>query len=272
MPSGISLATVVTTSTFKEYLILRYSFAKFHPEPYRWFVRCDRATESLIRTHSDTTAVSFCELWDKPVLSQSRKVLREKMNAIADAWASEDQNVVAFLNSDLIFTAPCLPGMLDHKTELVLSPNHFPWKIRELSPYYGYFNSGFVLTRSPRFHESWRSAYQSAPWKYSDQACLNEVAADFSVTLLGQEANVGSWRSERADSFSFKPISTESSFLRVPCFGTLATGDDWRNKMFALHCLRFLKSSVAEQHNMIFREIIQHDESGWYQASLRLLN
>ena len=272
MASRISLATVVTASTLKEFLLLRYSFEQFHTEQYRWFVRCDRASEEQIRGFSGTVATPFCDLWDKPITTQSRPLLKEKMNAMADAWTEGDSDIVAFLASDLLFTTPCLETLANPKVEVVLTPNYFPWKLYELCPYYGYFNSGFVLTRSPRFHELWRRAFASTPWKYADQGCLNDVASEFSVTLLGQEANIGAWRSERADSFVFKPIPKECRFLRAPCFGPLLTPDDWRNRMFALHCLRFLRASDDSAHQRLHDEILQRDDSGWYRASLRLIS
>jgi hypothetical protein len=271
MSSRVSIATVVTASTLKEFLVLRYSFEHFHPEAYHWFVRCDQATEEQIRAFRNTNAISFCERWEEPVTSESRAILDQKMNAIADAWESDNSGSVVFLAPDLIFTSQCFPDLLRHETDLILTPNYFPWALRELSPYFGYFSSEFVLTRSSRFHEAWRSAYQSAPWKFSDQACLSEVATAFSVTLLGTEANIGSWRSERTNSFFFKSIPAECSFLRAPCFRRLVTSEDWRDRMFALHCLRFLKSSVTPQHNAIYEFIISLDDSTWYEASFRLL-
>jgi hypothetical protein len=272
MASRIALATVVTASHLREFFVLRHSFEQFHPVQYQWFVRCDRASENQIGALPRTVAIPFCDLWEKPVTPQSRPLLREKMNAIADAWAGGESDSVAFLASDLIFTGSCLEAFTAYKSDLVLTPNFFPWRLHELSPYYGYFNSGFALTRSRRFHERWRQAFLTAPWKYSDQACLNDVAPEFSVTLLGQEANIGAWRSDRADSFVFKPIPKDCLFLRTSCFSPLVTQEDWIGRMFALHCLRFLKASDDSARQRIHDEILQNDESGWYQASLRLFN
>ncbi len=192
------------------------------------------------------------------------------MNSIGDAWASNECEAVLYLNSDLVFTRKCIDSFLLRDADVVLSPNYFPWKMHELAPHYGYFSSAFALTRTSLFHELWRKLFVSQPWRHLDQGCLNEIAQHFSVETLGPSSNIGSWRSESADRFTFGRLPPDCLFLRVPMFDMLASPRDWINKMYALHCLRFLEANGRDDHKNIMNRILELDETHWYSASLQL--
>ena len=272
MTSRTAISTVVANKTYKQFLLLKYSFELFHGTAYKWYVRCDQQSERLIRENVGSGVICsvVCECLDREAGLENRTLLQEKMNSIGDAWASGECEAVVYLDSDLVFTNKCIDSILLLDADLVLSPNYFPWKTQELAPYYGYFSSAFALTRTSLFHEQWRTMFVSQPWKYLDQGCLNEIAQQFSVKTLGPSANVGSWRSEGAERFAFGRLPSDCLFLRVPMFEMLTSPGDWINKMYALHCLRFLEATGRDDLRKIRNRILELDETHWYSASLKL--
>jgi hypothetical protein len=153
--------------------------------------------------------------------------------------------------------------------QVLLTPNYYPEGAQHLAAEDGYFNAGFVLTRTRRFHEWWRDAFTSQPWKFADQACLNEAPDEFSVVTLGECANIGFWRS-KGPVFRgvFKPIPEDCQFLHVHMFRPLSTSRKWIDKMFAVHCLSFLRASPVPEHQILHGEILSRDPSGSYKAAL----
>jgi hypothetical protein len=270
MSSRLSIATVVAAHEYDSFCQMRQSLEQFDATAYRWFIRCDERLEPGLRRLEQTKLVSFPAINDRDQQNLSRRVLQEKTNAIGDAWQLGSCDSVVFIAPDICFTGPTLQGLTEIPGELLLSPHYFPWKVQQLAPYFGYFNSGFLLTRSPSFHSMWRDAFLASPWKYGDQGCLNEVASSYSVSLLDRAANVGPWRSKRASAFLFTKIPTDCKFVRVPMFGPLRTPDDWINRAFTLHFLKFLQASGSVQHAQLRESIIMRDGSGWHRASLRL--
>ncbi|HEY0758737.1 MAG TPA: hypothetical protein VGD59_05730 [Acidisarcina sp.] len=192
------------------------------------------------------------------------------MNAMADAWSSGSCDAVVFLDADLIFTADLISEIAATSSDLVLTPNYLPPAAEALQPFHGHFNAGFIWTTTPAFHDRWREAFQSRRWELSDQVSLSDVAAGFTVFSLGPTANVGFWRSENAHLFDFVRIDDACSCLHVHLFQHPESGRGWLEKMFALHCLRFLKLSLEGRHILLLKEIVTLDDSRWYQKSLDL--
>lgn len=272
MANRISISSVVTTDTYGSFLVLKKSFELYHGSGYCWHIRSDAKTSRLLCQEKNiacSVIANHCADTGKSL--SPRDLSLEKLNALGEAWASGDCDQVFFMNADLIFTASILEFAMEMEGDLILSPNYFPWKQIELSPYYGYFNSGFLVVRNRLFHEEWRKAISSQPWLYTDQGALNHLATQYSVGLLSQSANVGSWRSADARSFRFNLIPADCLFCRVDLFGRLASHETWIEKAYALHLLRFLIDSGLEKHRLISDKILELDESGWYSACLKLV-
>jgi hypothetical protein len=197
-----------------------------------------------------------------------RNIVGEKMNALADAWHGGTWNAVMFLDADLMITAPILDCLGAIEGQVLLTPNYYPKGFEGFVAVHGYYNSGFVLTRSREFHEWWAGAFATQPAKWTDQAVLNEVGKHFTVTRLPESANVGFWRS--AGFGRYAPIPPECMFLHAHFFQPLQTTRNWIDRAFAMHCLEFLQASSVPEHRILFDEITTRDSAGWYKASLQL--
>jgi hypothetical protein len=274
MNERIALATVVTLPLIDEFRILKRSFELFHGKDFHWYVHCDRVSERLLGSIEGVKCTVFSE--QPPRVSSPGQpgfhdIATQKAAAMETAWSSHQWDAVALLDADLIFTAETLSHAAATGHELVLTPNHAPWPDIELSPFHGYFNSGFIFTRSRHFHAAWRKSYRSQPWTFTDQVCLNDVAKEFEVAMMDPRANVGFWRSKHANCYAYQPIPRDCIFLHNHLYRRLNSSRDWISRTFGLHCLRYLTRSALEQHSILIKEILALDRSGWYTASLNLV-
>ena len=273
MTLRVALASVVTRSFIEEFRLLKFSCELLHRQQFRWYVRCDEAAAFVLSKDPDVVVARFSPPQMhrvSPGDADFIQVALQKAEALADAWQAGTSGGVAFLDADLIFTSALLRELERFETDLILTPNHHAPGIEVLEPFHGYFNSGFVLTRTPKFHEMWKARLRSQSWHFTDQVCLNEICANFSVTCLDSSVNVGFWHSLKADTFRFETIPAECSLLHVHCLQTVAARRGWRDRMFALHCLKFLKASQILEHRLLLEEILLRDESGWFRSSLGL--
>jgi hypothetical protein len=269
----IALSSIVTKSVLSEFQVFKRTFEMFHGDDFQWFIRCDRASEAALSESPNVRCTVFCERVPGLITSgfpRFRRIVSEKMNAMEDAWAAGDCDAVVFLDADLLITAPFLHIAAQLGGDLVLTPRYLPAETEHLGPVHGYFNAGFIFSRSRTFHERWRALFEAQPWKVTDQACLNELAGEFSVRTLSESANIGFWRSAGAWSFAYRPLPADCMFLHVHLLQPLRTRREWVDRTFGLHCLRFLQSSGRHEHEQVLREVLARDTSKWYEASLAL--
>jgi hypothetical protein len=269
----VALASVVTSPFVEEFGLLKFSCELLHRQRFRWYVRCDESAALVLAKDPDILVTRFSPPNTRRVSpgdSEFMQVALQKAEALADAWKAESSCGVAFLDADLIFTAPLLQNITHIDTDLVLTPNYHASGIEAFEPFHGYFNSGFLFTRTAQFHQLWRQQLIARSWEFTDQVCLNDVCANFSITPLDKSANVGFWHSPEANTFRFEPIPVDCSLLHVHCFHVVAAPRGWRDRMFALHCLRFLSASPIQEHRLLLEEVLSRDVSGWFRASLSL--
>jgi hypothetical protein len=176
---------------------------------------------------------------------------------------------VVFLDADLVFTAPFLDFVETVSGQVLLTPNYYSPAEEHFIATHGFYNSGFLCTRTRRFHEWWRQSFLSQPTRWTDQAVLNDAKGLFSIADLPPSANIGFWRSPNR--FNPAPIPSDCMFLHVHLFQPLGgTVRQWIDRAFGLHCVRFLEKSAVPGHRALFEEIIRADRAGWYTPSLRL--
>jgi hypothetical protein len=277
MRERTALCSVVTAAVLEEFLLLKFSVDTFHERTYQWFVRSDRFSATILSNYSDISCTVFEESLMARPKSESqafRSIVAEKMNAMEDAWNAGDCTSVAFLDADLIMTAAVLDESERYAIEVLLTPHYYPSANRNLERFYGHYNTGFAFSKTPRFHKWWRIAFAEQPDRFADQACMNEVKDHFAVQTLSERANIGVWRSSTFGNFrtfgQFNEIPSDCLFLHVHLFQPLNGPNLWIQKLFALHCLTFLRASAESKHRALFNEILARDRSGWYESTLRL--
>jgi hypothetical protein len=252
---------------------MRRSFELFHGDRHPWFLRCDQASLARLAELPLTVCKVFTEaVQDRPDPQTNersfRPIVAEKMNVLADAWECQNWEAALFLDADLLMTAPILEAIAKTDGEVILTPHYFCKELKYLDNSLGYYNSGFVCAKSRVFHQWWREAFITQPAKWTDQAVLNDARAHFAIGELPDTANIGSWRHGWRQEYG--PIPPDCMFLHVHYFQPLHSFQHWINRSFALHCLKFLRSSAVAEHQVLFREIMAMDSVGWYEASLRI--
>jgi hypothetical protein len=271
MSNEIALCSIVTEAVREEFEILKFSFELFHGRGYQWFVRCDDASLPWLSAHPNLICHVFTEREARRPDIESRefrRIVAEKMHVLDDAWAAGGWSGVVFFDADVIATAPFMETVLPVAGDVVLTPNHYPSTRRHLAKTHGEFNAGFVFTRTPRFHQWWREAFEADPSGWTDQACLNKAPEVFEVGRLGPAANVGFWRSE--DMFFPVPIPDDCLFLHAHLYQALSSVRELIDKSYSLHCMKYLHASRRPGHRELFNEISRRDRPGWFHASLRL--
>lgn len=269
--NSFALATIVTRSVLDEFRCMKRSFELFHGSRHCWFIRCDRASKRVLSNYQNVICTNFTDaLPNRPESDSSdfRRIVGEKMNAMADAWSYQQWQAVAFVDSDLVFTAPFMHNLVELDADVILTPNYYPCNKEHLEASSGVYNSGFVVARTPEFHTWWRHAFESQPERWTDQACLNDAPERFRIHTLSPSANVGFWRSAKLP--EYEDIPADCQFLHVHLFQPLHNTRQWLDRSFALHCLKYLQKSAVPKHRTLASQILKSDRTGWYEASLRL--
>jgi hypothetical protein len=272
MQGNPAIASIVTEPFLDEFAILKYSFELFHGTGSQWFVRCDRASFPRLSALRNVSCVVFTErrLERPETLSEPfKRIMAEKMRAMDDAWcATGGRGSVLFLDADIIFTAPLLRTLDSIDGDVILVPNYYPESRRHLVHTHGEYNGGFALTRAPEFHRWWQRAYQANSSRYNEQGCLNDAHQQFAVGTLGENANIGFWRTQ--DPPLYQDIPADCLFLHVHLYQPIHSMREWIDKSFALHCVRFLMAGATREHRLLFHRILGTDRHGWLESSLAL--
>jgi hypothetical protein len=267
--AGVCCATVVTKAALQEFWILKATLEMCHKATYPWFVRCDEEAHAYlrdlpeIRCHVFTRSQAVRPNFFSP---EFRHIVAEKMNVMEDAWREKDWDAVILIDADVIVTKAFITDLINLPQQVVLSPHHLPPEVHARSTV-GRFNAGFVLAKSPAFHEWWREAFLARPDRFLEQACLDDAPGMFDAALLDQRANVGCWRRSRLT--RFPPIPQDCFFLHVHLFQPVDTLEGFLQRSFALYCLEFLCNSESSEHQSIVDTIVRRDSSNFYAAAVK---
>lgn len=256
---------------------MMYSFRLFHGSHHQWLVRCDPASELELKTIPQLVTDVFQYAGGQVKLhtrsAAFKTFVSEKPRAIANAWKEFNPEAVLILDADVVFTGEIFSSVRHLESDLLLSPNYHPPGSEHLAFSDGYYNAGFVMTRRRDFHDWWAKAIQAQPWRFSDQACLNDAWNIFSIAALDANANVGMWRSIGPEFTGlFSPIPRDCRFFHAHLFQPIVSDHwQWLDKSFALHCLKFLYDSGNARHRELYDEVLRRDASRWYEVTLQMI-
>ena len=102
-------------------------------------------------------------------------------------WALEEQDDVMFLDGDQ-FVVSRIDG-INYEKEMGLSPHFMPKRITDR---YGYYNAGMIWTKSKQVIKRWIELIPGS--RFVDQACVENLAKEFSYFEFGGEYNIQSYR------------------------------------------------------------------------------
>jgi len=265
------MAAVVTENMLREHLLLRKSFELFNDVPCEWALRCDAASAPVLMQLPDTTCEVFTSSVERPNSQWSqgfRDIVEQKMLVLDDAWKRHKPDAVLFLDSDIVVTDSFVEELLDLDTELALTPHYFTTQAAYKDNRYGRYNSGFIFTRSPTFHEWWRSEFLRQPERFTDQACLNGVEEVYKTVHLEETWNVGYWR--RGDGWDTPELPAGMKQFHAHVLQEARPDQEYEigQKVFALSLLDFLRERGTPRDLELLDYIVSRDESGYYAAML----
>jgi hypothetical protein len=264
----VALAAVVTESAVDEFLILKRSLELVHGDHYDWFIRCDTFVHGAMSFYPNVHCSVFQtgQLHVPDVYSDEswRALMRQKINAMEDAWSAGNWEAVAYLDCDIVVVAPFLDEALSLGGQVVLTPHYF--RNTHLANISGRYNGGFVLARDRCFPGWWRLACDSDISRAADQKCLDEVSRAFDVKEMTAAANVGWWRGTLWDT---PRLPADCQFVHVHLFQHAQQDFELAQKSFALNCVEYLVTSATREHRIVADEIFALDRNGYYRALLR---
>jgi hypothetical protein len=216
---NVAFAAVVTKALLDEYRLFRESFRIYNGCEPRSVVRCDAAAYDELRAMPETTAIPAVAESSRPVSQWSaefRDIVRHKMLVMSDAWRLLSPDAVAYVDVDMVATAPFLPLLGDFRAAVTLSPHFWGAEAERRSEKYGFYNSGLILARDPAFAEWWLSLFDSRPQTYADQQCLNDTPSAFDTGHFPEPWNIGYWR--RRSSRDVPPIPPDTITFHAHVF------------------------------------------------------
>jgi len=269
---NLVICSVVTERVLEEYLLMRLSFSLHHREKPRWHVRCDGAsTKRLQRELPDTTTKLFTEVaptFRSQWSPEFRGIVEQKMIAIGDAWTKLGAEAVLFLDADIVFTSTLLPILEEMDAQLVLTPHYWPIGSECEANRYGFYNTGFVLTRNPSFWQWWLKIFRRHPESFSDQWCLNLLPEGTNPSHAPPEWNVGYWR--RSDPWDLPEIPVEMKFFHAHLFAEPNAENSYTcgEKDFVLQLLEYLRRRGRSSDRRLLKYILARTPNGYYRHIL----
>lgn len=201
MNKAISVCSVATTKSLKEFLLLKFSFEQYHNA--EWFVATDEYAANELQGFDNVHVINKIKTddcshgVDDPV--KNRLFLELIMTKFDALQAAIDKNGYGlFLDSDIFFTGPLesrfIKLLLDEDVDAILSP-HMTNNLG-LETQVGHFNVGFFAVRNKRYLEQ----HRAMSWKskelgmYYEQQPLQFTSYEYMTVNSPIYYNIGWWR------------------------------------------------------------------------------
>lgn len=198
----ITLATVVTKSCLKDFLLMQKSFGLYH-EDYRIIVAADRYCYEYLGGNFKNIVVNLCkDLNDGNHVSSDPdakksfiNVINEKFKIALDQKISSN-NLLLWCDVDHIFVNKIEDDVL-HKSsyfDAALTP-HFSDGFADETTV-GFFNCGFALISNINFLKTWKRIYDNHETLelYYEQKPLEVCIRSFNTLNLPISYNFGWWK------------------------------------------------------------------------------
>lgn len=196
-----AFATLATGNAWDDLLGLLLSLNKIHSDSVL-YLYCDNEIRERVSLFSNYLSLTVhCKTSLEEFSGKSRALMEAEgswlrfMMAKADVmlWALERQGDVLFIDCDIVVLKPIYIDE-QQNPEIALSP-HF---IRqEFVDQYGLFNGGVFWSRSIEAVKRWKALMPES--RYFDQACLEDLAHEFSCYLFDESHNLSWWRVYQSD-------------------------------------------------------------------------
>lgn len=204
----LHIATIATKSTWKEFLLMKFSIEAFSKEKeHLFFVSCDDFVYKKLKDEENVVPYKLIETDEANHNSISQqhqnnwmRIMLTKFDICEKAMThqasfDEERSSVWLLDSDMLFVHP-----------LTLLPNLFCVGSAGLCPHwtnnltienkFGFYNAGMVFIRSWDFLQQWKKLSQNYKQLglYYEQQPLEFVARSHYTTNLPITYDIGWWR------------------------------------------------------------------------------
>lgn len=212
----ISVCSVATTKSLKEFELLKFSFEQYHEA--EWFVATDDYAAKALEKYDNVNVINKIETDDcshgvnDPVKNRLfLELIMTKFDALEAAINKNGYGL--FLDSDIFFTS-CLENrflklLVDPDIDAILSP-HMTNNLG-LEAQVGHYNVGFFAVRNKNYLEQHKNmSWQSKEFgMYYEQQPLQFTSYEYMTVNSPIYYNIGWWR------FNEKHNEARLNFLNV---------------------------------------------------------
>ena len=201
MKEVISVCSVATEKSLKEFLLLKFSFEQYHDA--EWFVATDSYCADKLKQYDNVNIIDKIKTddcshgVDDPVKNRLfLELIMTKFDALESAI--EKNGYGLFLDSDIFFTGPLekrfIKLLVDEDIDAILSP-HMTNNLG-LETQVGHFNVGFFAVRNKAYLEQ----HRAMSWKskelgmYYEQQPLQFTSYEYMTVNSPIYYNIGWWR------------------------------------------------------------------------------
>jgi hypothetical protein len=197
----LSVATVATTKTYTEFLLLKYSLEQYHS--CSWYVSCDQYVYDKIKDIVNVTPLNLVKTDDCDHNINSVEMQQNFINLVLTKFDAceagiKDHGYCLFFDSDVIFTNPIEDRVLDlfknPSLDAIISPHMTNNWANEAK--HGYYNVGMFVTKNLNMIKQWRhmSKNHRQLGMYYEQKPLEYVQRSYITANFPIYYNIGWWR------------------------------------------------------------------------------
>ena len=267
----ISVCSVATTKSLKEFLLLKYSFEQYHEA--EWFVATDEFAAKHLDEYDNVHVINKIKTddcshgVDDPVKNRLfLELIMTKFDALEAAI--EKNGYGLFLDSDIFFTNSLedrfLKLLTDPDIDAILSP-HMTNNLG-LETQVGHYNVGFFAVRNKKYLEqhrdmSWKSKEYGM---YYEQQPLQFTSYEYMTVNSPIYYNIGWWRfNEDHNARRLQYLTTENNkvcFMGKPavCFHVHTMKSlDYNNqgKFLVDRVFHLMSTTSNEKYNDLFKYV-----------------
>lgn len=242
----IPVASVVTQTHLKEFLLLKFSLERYHP--CVWYLTCDEYSFNALKNFDGCK----CRMADiengeqrgsGKSLENFYRVMLQKFNSSREALKSHPY--VLLVDSDIIFTNPIdckFSEFVNSDLDVIVSP-HYQWDAK-IDASWGKYNSGFAVLKSTKFIDAWENLTLKNIYPTVEQLPMTKVieSNEFKFDEFPINYNMGWWR--------FRNKASRNRFNSFGVKNGKITYDGFDVVNFHFHTF------LEHKHSLEFKDII----------------
>ena len=197
----LSVASVATTKTYTEFLLLKYSLEQYHP--CSWYISCDQTVHEKIKDIPNVTSLPLVKTDNCDHNINSLELQQNFINLVLTKFDAcekgiEENGYCLFFDSDIIFTNPIEDRVIKLFTnpslDGIVSPHMTNNWANEAK--HGYYNVGMFVAKNLEMLMQWRhmSKNHRQLGMYYEQKPLEYVHRSYVTANFPIYYNIGWWR------------------------------------------------------------------------------